>query len=44
MICDAMKKGIERGIAESAVRQLFLGGSTLLFESGQTPAEIVQTF
>ncbi|OCP34619.1 hypothetical protein BC360_11050 [Ensifer sp. LC163] len=44
MICDAVTKGIERGIAERAVRQLFLGGSSLLFESGQTPAEIVQTF
>lgn len=44
MISDAVTKGIERGVAESAVRQLFLGGSTLLFESGQTPAEIVQTF
>ncbi|MDP9628791.1 UNVERIFIED_ORG: pyrroline-5-carboxylate reductase [Ensifer adhaerens] len=44
MISDAVTKGIERGIAERAVRQLFLGGSTLLAGSKQTPDEIVQTF
>ncbi|MNL58234.1 pyrroline-5-carboxylate reductase [compost metagenome] len=44
MICDAVTKGIGRDIAERAVRQLFLGGSTLLADTEQMPAEIVQTF
>jgi len=44
MISDAVTKGIEHGIAERAVRQLFLGGSVLMAGSEQTPAEIVQTF
>lgn len=44
MISDAVTKGIERGIAERAVRQLFLGGSALMAESEQSPAQIVQTF
>lgn len=44
MISDAVTKGIEHGIAERAVRQLFLGGSALMAGSEQTPAEIVQTF
>lgn len=44
MISDAVIKGIGRGIAERAVRQLFLGGGVLLADSQQAPAEIVQTF
>lgn len=44
MISDAVTKGIEPDIAERAVRQLFLGGSALMADSGQTPAEIMQTF
>jgi pyrroline-5-carboxylate reductase len=44
MISDAVAKGIGRGIAERAVRQLFLGGSALMADCEQTPAEIVQAF
>ncbi|MDK1384024.1 pyrroline-5-carboxylate reductase dimerization domain-containing protein [Sinorhizobium sp. 8-89] len=36
--------GIAPATAERAVRRLFLGGSTLLAEAEQTPAEIVETF
>jgi pyrroline-5-carboxylate reductase len=44
MIRAAVSAGIDPGLAERAVRQLFRGGGALLTESPQPPAEIVQSF
>lgn len=44
MITDAIANGLDPLAADIAVRQLFLGASTLMAQSDETPAAIVQTF
>lgn len=44
MIQHAAGAGVDPRIAERAVHQLFRGGSVLLADSTESPAEIVQTF
>ncbi|MDO9417788.1 pyrroline-5-carboxylate reductase family protein [Pararhizobium sp.] len=44
MIRDAIANGVSPAIADTAVRQLFLGASTWMAGTEQTPAETVQIF
>lgn len=44
MIQDAITNGLEPSVADMAVRQLFLGASTLIAQSEEPPAAIVKTF
>lgn len=44
MIRDAIENGVAPDVADVAVRQLFLGASTWIAGTAETPADIVRTF
>ena len=44
MIRDAIANGVAPGIADTAVRQLFLGAGTWMADAPETPADTVRIF